>query len=54
MNVPQVDVFMGDLHGALPIDVQVRGGHKVNVETFWKQSKKMAQTWRNRTVDLQC
>lgn len=27
VNVPQVDVFMGDLHGALPIDVQVRGGH---------------------------
>lgn len=27
VNVPQVDVFMRDLHGALPIDVQVRGGH---------------------------
>lgn len=27
VNVPKVDVFMGDLHGALPIDVQVRGGH---------------------------
>lgn len=27
VNIPQVDVFMGDLHGALPVDVQVRGGH---------------------------
>jgi len=27
VNVPQVDVFMRDLHGALPVDVQVRGGH---------------------------
>lgn len=34
--VPQVDVFVRDLHGALSIDVQVRGGHQVHVETFWK------------------
>lgn len=34
VNVPQVDVFMGDLHGALPVDVQVRRGHEVYVETF--------------------
>lgn len=27
VNVPQVDVFVGDLHGALPIQIQVRGGH---------------------------
>lgn len=34
MDVPQVDVLMGDLHGALPVDVQVRGGHQVHVETL--------------------
>lgn len=39
VNVPQVDVFMGDLHGALPIDVQVRGGHKVHIESFWGGEK---------------
>lgn len=27
VNVPQIDVFMSDLHGALPVDVQVGGGH---------------------------
>lgn len=36
MYVPQVDVFVCDLHGALSVDVQVRGGHQVHVETFWK------------------
>lgn len=36
VNVPQVDVFMRDLHGALPVDVQVRGWHQVHVETFCK------------------
>lgn len=36
VDVPQVDVFVGDLHGALPVDVQVGGGHQVHVETFWK------------------
>lgn len=34
--VPQVDVLVRDLHGALSVDVQVRGGHQVHVETFWK------------------
>lgn len=34
--VPQVDVFVRDLHGALSVDVQVWGGHQVHVETFWK------------------
>lgn len=33
--VPQVDVFVRDLHGALAVDVQVRGGHQVHVEAFW-------------------
>lgn len=36
VNVPKVDVFMGDLHGAFPIDVQVRGRHQVHIEAFWK------------------
>lgn len=34
VDVPQVDVFVGDLHGALPVDVQVRGRHEVHVETL--------------------
>lgn len=34
VNVPQVDVFMGDLHGALSVDVQVRSGHEVHVKPF--------------------
>lgn len=37
MYVPQVDVFVCDLHGALAIDVQVRGGHQVHVETLWQK-----------------
>lgn len=32
VDVPQVDVLVCDLHGALPVDVQVRGGHQVHVE----------------------
>lgn len=39
MYVPQVDVFVGDLHGALAVDVQVRSGHEVHVEAFWKDSQ---------------
>ena len=39
VDVPQVDVFVRDLHGALPVDVQVGGGHQVHVETFWKDNK---------------
>lgn len=39
VNVPQVDVFLGDLHGALAVDVQVRGRHQVHVEAFWKESQ---------------
>lgn len=35
--VPQVDVFVRDLHGALPVDVQVRGGHQVHVETLCEE-----------------
>lgn len=38
VDVPQVDVLMGDLHGALPVDVQVWGGHKVHVEALCKDS----------------
>lgn len=37
MYVPQVDVFVRDLHGALPVDVQVRGGHQVHVETLCEE-----------------
>ena len=32
VHVPQVDVLVGDLHGALAVDVQVRRGHQVHVE----------------------
>lgn len=39
MDVPQVDVLMGDLHGALAVDVQVGRGHQVHVETFCKIDK---------------
>lgn len=49
MDVPQVDVFMGDLHGALPIDVQVWGGHQVHVETFWKYS----QRWNKNGTNME-
>lgn len=34
VNVPQVNVFMGDLHHALPIDVQVGTGEEEHVETL--------------------
>lgn len=34
VDVPQVDVFVGDLHGALAVDVQVGGWHQVDVETL--------------------
>lgn len=50
MDVPQVDVLMGDLHGALSIDVQVRGGHEVHVETFCKNSQTLPNR-RNLTVN---
>lgn len=43
MNVPKVDVFMGDLHGAFPIDVQVRGRHQVHIEAFCKIYKSLHQ-----------
>lgn len=36
MDVPQVDVLVRDLHGALSVDVQVGGGHQVHVEPLWK------------------
>ena len=39
VDVPQVDVLMGDLHGALAVDVQVGRGHQVHVETFCKIDK---------------
>lgn len=41
MDVPQVDVLVCDLHGALSVDVQVRGGHQVHVETLWKTIEEM-------------
>lgn len=34
VDVPQVDVLMGDLHGALAVDVQVGGRHQVDVEAL--------------------
>lgn len=36
VDVPQVDVLVGDLHGALAVDVQVGGGHQVDVEALWR------------------
>lgn len=36
VDVPQVDVLVGDLHGALAVDVQVGSGHQVDVETLWR------------------
>lgn len=41
MYVPQVDVFVRDLHGALPVDVQVRGGHQVHVETLCEEERQI-------------
>lgn len=37
--VPQVDVFVCDLHGALSVDVQVWRGHQVHIETFWGKTQ---------------
>lgn len=34
VNVPQVNVLVGDLHHALPIDVQVGTGEEEHVETL--------------------
>lgn len=34
VNVPQVNVLMGDLHHALPIDVQVGTGQEEHIETL--------------------
>lgn len=34
VDVPQVDVLVGDLHHALPIDVQVGTGEEEYVETL--------------------
>lgn len=44
--VPQVDVFVRDLHGALAIDVQVRGGHQVHVETLWQKNMRKKCRWK--------
>lgn len=35
MDVPQVDVFMSDLHHALSVDVQVGTGQEKDIETLW-------------------
>lgn len=37
VDVPQVDVLVRDLHGALAVDVQVGRGHQVDVETLWRR-----------------
>lgn len=46
MYVPQVDVFVRDLHGALAVDVQVRGGHQVHVETLWRKNMGKKCRWK--------
>lgn len=43
VDVPQVNVLVGDLHHALPVDVQVRAGQEEHVEALCGGEKKQVQ-----------
>lgn len=44
VDVPQVDVLVGDLHHALAVDVQVGTGQQEHVKPLWK-SQRGDQGW---------